>query len=49
MQLELWHVIIAAVAALGVGLVIGLAIRKQTGRKKEQEAEQRAQMILKDA
>ena len=49
MQLELWHTILIAVATLGVGLAVGLAIRKQTGRKKEEEAEARAAAILRDA
>ncbi|HPQ80840.1 MAG TPA: ribonuclease Y [bacterium] len=49
MQFELWHSILFSAAALGVGLVVGLVIRKQVGKKKEQEAEARAAAILKDA
>lgn len=48
-MLALWQAVTYAVAALVAGLGIGLAIRRQISKKMTQEAQQRTEMLIKDA
>ncbi len=45
----IWQVAAIAVAAVAAGFGIGFAIRKQVGKRKVEEAESKAQSILRDA
>ncbi|MBQ8415473.1 MAG: ribonuclease Y [Clostridia bacterium] len=46
---ELWHLIVAAAAALVIGLGVGFLIRKSIGEKKIGSAEKEAKRILDDS
>ncbi len=48
MQIDLWILIVAAVAALAVGALIGFLVRKSIGEKKIGSAEAEAKRILDD-
>jgi len=47
--IELWQAILFIAVAAGLGLGVGLAIKRQVGRKRIEEAEERAKSILREA